>query len=123
MVRSRLGQAAQAAATLLAVAFLAAVVAVATADPHSAAAGRAVEQHVGGVNGQLHGQLTALGIAAVGLDVLLGPVDALDDDLALGGDHPQHLAGTALLGVITGDHLDQVFFPDVHGLFTPVSGR
>src|SRR5262249_49842556 len=86
---ARLGQHAQAVAALLAEALLGAVGRVAPADPHAAAAVGAVEQDVGGADGQLHGQLPALGVAAAGLDVLLGAVDALDHDLAFPGQDAQ----------------------------------
>src|SRR5262245_31748768 len=63
------------------------------------------EGHVGDVD---RGFLLdgAARLLATGLDVALDQVDLLDDDAILVADHPQHLAGLAL--VLAGGHHDQV---------------
>src|SRR5579885_135208 len=114
VARPRLAQLAEAGAALLAVALLGAVVAVALADADAALARRAEEQHVGDADRHLLGEPAALGVAAVGLEVLVHPVDALDQHAVLVGENAEHAAGAALLGVVAGDHFHHVVFADVH---------
>src|SRR5262245_39081273 len=78
---ARLGLPSQPVAALLAVSLLGAVVGITLADADPPPATGAIQQHVGGGNGELHRQLPALRVAIAGLDVLPGAVDALDDDL------------------------------------------
>src|SRR6516225_7827622 len=85
--RARLAQRAQATAALLAKALLVAVVAVTAAHAHAALAGGAVNHHVGDADRHLLRETAALLVVAVGLQVLVHPVDTLDDDLARLGDH------------------------------------
>src|SRR5437660_7028526 len=89
--RPRLAQHPQDRAALLAEAHLGAVGLVAPAVADAAAATRAIELHVGGVDRHLLGEPAALRVAAVGLDVLVDAVDAFDHDLALFRQDAQHL--------------------------------
>src|SRR5262249_53785658 len=114
--RAGLAQRPQGVATLLAVQLLVPIVAVALAGAHAAAAGRAVEHDVGDVDGHLLGQPAALRVLPAGPQVLVHPVDALDDDLALFGQHAEDAGDLAVLrraGVVAGDDFHQVVFADV----------
>src|SRR5262249_8187649 len=95
---------------------LGAVVVVVHADPDTAAARLAEQQHVGDVDGRFLGQPPAARVLLARLEVLVHQVDAFDQDLALLGENAEDAAGPAILGVLADDHFHQVFFANVHGL-------
>src|SRR5262249_8420192 len=114
--RPGLAQVAQRVPALLAEALLVAVAAVPVADGDAPPARGAIQGDVGGVPRLLRQEPAALGIAAVGLEVLVHPVDSLDHHLADVGQHAQDPPGRA--GIIPGHHLHDVVFADVHGYTT-----
>src|SRR5689334_22745001 len=79
-------------AAFLAVALLAAGGRVALADADAAAAGRAVQRHVGDSHRHLLGEPAPLRVAAARPDVAIDAVDAFDDDAILVVQHAQHPA-------------------------------
>ena len=81
-------------------------------ESDAATAMGAIKLNVGEVDRHLARQPTALGIAAVGLEVLVHLVDALDDDLAGDPVHAQHPA--ALAAVVAANHFDGIVHADVH---------
>src|SRR5262245_58499354 len=89
---ARLAQHAEPVAALLAEALLAALSVVALADPHAAAAGRAVKLDVRGVDWHFLRKPATLRVLTAWLQVLVHPVDALDDDLAFARQHAKYAA-------------------------------
>ena len=71
-----------------------------------------ISEHVGDVDRHLLGEPAALRVAPVRLHVLVDPVDAFDDDLALVGQDAQDARRRA--GVVAGDHLHHVVFANQH---------
>src|SRR3954471_14906527 len=95
----RLGQGlAERRAAFFAEAFFAAVGGIAPADADAAPAVRAEELDIGGINRHLFGEPAALRIAAAGLEMAIGAIDPLDNDLAFFRHDAQHPARARLAG-------------------------
>src|SRR5262249_16888655 len=114
-------------AALLAVSLLTPFVGIAAADPDTAAAGRTVKKHVGGIDRHLLGEPSALRILPAGLQVLVTAVDPLDYPLVFIGQHAEHAAGRAGFrpaGVVSSDHFHDIVFMHVHdSLLDHLSGE
>jgi hypothetical protein len=89
------------------------------ANSHATAACGAIEEHVRDINRHLFREPTALRILPAGLEVLVNPIDALNDDFVLFRQDPEHSpSGSSLraAGIVARDDLDNIVFVNVHVL-------
>src|SRR5262249_8975936 len=115
--RPRLAEPAQAAATLLAIAFLGSIGRVPASHPDAPFAALAEKHHIRHINGHLFRKPSALRIAAARAKGFVNAIHAFDHNLAFAcyyTEHPTHGRRLGCSRIVAGNDHHGVVFANVH---------